>query len=135
VLLDLAAPYLEIADLGDTRAELHKAVDNAVRGLTKSPYGAVMRALLSQIAINPALGDAFRDTVVNSRRNEIARVVERGIDRGDLRPDTDTGIATELLIGPVYYRLVFGGTLNARFSQRVVDAFLFGFSTRAGTAG
>ncbi len=131
MLLDLAAPYLEVADLGDTRAELRKAVDNAVRGLTRSPYGAVMRALLSQIAINPALGDRFRETVVDSRRNEIARVVERGIERGDLRPDTDRGVATELLIGPVYYRLVFGGTLDARFSRRVVDAYLRGFSTRA----
>ena len=131
MLLDLAAPYLEVADLGDTRAELRKAVDNAVRGLTRSLYGAVMRALLSQIAINPALGDRFRETVVDSRRNEIARVVERGIERGDLRPDTDRGVATELLIGPVYYRLVFGGTLDARFSRRVVDAYLRGFSTRA----
>ena len=133
-MLDLAAPYLEVADLGDTRAELRKAVDNAVRGLTRSPYGAVMRALLSQIAINPALGDAFRETVVDSRRNEIARVVERGIERGDLRPDTDRGIATELLIGPVYYRLVFGGTLDGRFSRRVVDAYLRGFSTRPATS-
>ena len=130
VLLELATPFLEIEDLGDTRAELRKAVDNAIRGLTKSPFGPVMRALLSEIAINPALGDAFRDTVVNSRRTEIARVIERGIGRGDLRPDTDRGIATELLSGPVYYRLVFGGALDARFSRQVVDAFLSGFSTR-----
>jgi AcrR family transcriptional regulator len=130
VLLELAAPYLEVAHLGDTRAELQRSVDNAVRGLTKSPYGAVMRALMSQIATNPDLGDAFRETVVDARRSEIARVVERGIERGDLRRDTDGGIATELLIGPVYYRLVFGGTLDGRFSRRVVDAFLRGFSTR-----
>ena len=130
VLLELAAPFLEIADVGDTRAELRTAVDNAVRGLTKSPFGPVMRALLSQIAINPALGDAFRDTVVKARRNEIGRVIERGIERGDLRADTDGTIATELLIGPVYYRLAFGGALDTRFSRRVVDAFLRGFSAR-----
>jgi AcrR family transcriptional regulator len=128
VLLELAAPFLEIPDLGDTRAELRKAVDNAIRGLTKSAFGPVIRALLSQIAINPTLGDAFRDTVVKARRNEISRVVERGVDRGDLRPNTDASIATELLVGPVYFRLVFGGVLDARFSRRVVDAFLRGFA-------
>ena len=131
VLLELAAPFLEIPDVGDTRAELRKAVDNGVRGLTKSPFGPVIRALLSQIAINPALGDTFRDTVVKARRTEISRVIERGIYRGDLRPDTDASIATELLVGPVYFRLIFGGAIDSRFSRRVVEAFLRGFAARA----
>ena len=35
-----------------------------------------------------------------------------GIERGHLRPDGDPAIATELLVGPVYFRLVFGGDLS-----------------------
>ncbi len=128
LLLELAAPFLEIPDVGDTRGELRAAVGSAVRGLTKSEFGPVMRAVLSQLATNPALGEPFRATVVQARRREIAAVVRRGVQRGDLRPGTDPQIATELLIGPVYYRLVFGGRLDRRFAARVVDAYLDGFS-------
>jgi AcrR family transcriptional regulator len=126
LLLELAAPFLEIRDVGDTRRELRAAVDNAIRGLTTSPFGPVIRALLSQIATNPALGDPFRATVVRARRDEIGRVIERGVQRGDLRPGTDPHIATELLVGPVYFRLMFGGRLDAQFANHVVDAFLQG---------
>ena len=130
LLLELAAPFLEIRDVGDTRQELLAAVNNAIRGLTKSDFGPVIRALLSQIAIDPALGDPFRDTVVKARRDEIARVIERGVYRGDLRPDADVGVATEMLVGPVYFRLAFGGALDGRFANRIVDAVLNGFAKR-----
>ena len=129
LLLELAAPFLEIRDVGDTRRELLAAVENAIRGLTRSEFGPVMRALLSQIAIDPTLGDPFRATVVQARRAEIARVIERGVARGDVRPDADAGVITELLVGPVYFRLVFGGRLDRDFANRVVDAVLDGFAS------
>ena len=54
--------------------------------------------------------------------------MRRGIDRGDLRPDADVDIATELLVGPVYFRLVFGGSLDGDLAERVVTAFLDGYA-------
>jgi AcrR family transcriptional regulator len=131
VVLELAAPVLEIPDLGDTRRELLAAVSNVVRGLTKTEFGPVMRALLGQIASNAVFGDPFRATVVQARRREIAGVVRRGVRRGDLREGTDADVATELLIGPVYYRLVFGGRLDGRFAARVVDSYLDGARARS----
>jgi hypothetical protein len=98
-----------------------------MRAVTDTPFGPVIRALLSQIAVNPTLGDPFRATVVQARRDEIGRVIARGIARGDLRPDADPSIATELLVGPVYFRLMFGGDLDDAFAERIVDAVLAGF--------
>jgi AcrR family transcriptional regulator len=126
LLLELAAPHLSVDDTGDTRDELRAVVLNAIRGLTETSFGPVMRALISQIAGNPAIGDPFRETVVAARREQVVQVIERGIDRGDLQPDTDPAVATELLVGPVYFRLVFGGRLDPAFAEQVVDAFLGG---------
>lgn len=128
LLMRLAAPHIGIEDVGDTRAELLAAVTNAMRAVTDTPFGPVIRALLSQIAINPALGDPFRASVVQGRRDEIARVIKRGIRRGDLRPDADLDVATELLVGPVYFRLMFGGDLTQPFAERVVDSVLCGYA-------
>ncbi len=44
--------------------------------------------------------------------------------------DADAGVATELLVGPVYFRLMFGGALDRRFASRVVDAVLGGYEWR-----
>ena len=130
LVLDLAAPHLEIADVGDTRTELRSATRNPLVAITSSPFGPVIRAMLSQIAGNPAIGDPFRAAVVARRRTEIGNVLDRGIARGDLRPDADRSIATELLVGPVYFRLVFGGSLDVDFAERVADAVFAAFATR-----
>lgn len=128
LLAELAAPHIAVAEAGDTRTELLAAVLNPMRAVTDTPFGPVIRALLSQIAVNPTLGDPFRATVVQARRDEIARVIGRGIARGDLRPDADIDIATELLVGPVYFRLMFGGELSRDFANRVVDTVMRGYA-------
>jgi AcrR family transcriptional regulator len=132
LLSELAAPHIAIEDTGATRGELLAAVTNAMGALTDTPFGPVIRALLSQIATDASLGDPFRTTVVGARRLEVARVIARGVARGDLRPDVDVDLATELLVGPVYFRLMFGGELTLDFAERVVDAVLQGYAVRLG---
>jgi AcrR family transcriptional regulator len=134
LLIELAGPHIAIAETGDTRDELVAAVVNPMRALTDAPFGPVIRSMLSQIARNPKIGEPFRATVVQGRRDEVARVIRRGIARGDLRPDVDTEIATELLVGPVYFRLLFGGELTIAFANSVVDAVLPGFRSAAPSA-
>jgi AcrR family transcriptional regulator len=130
VLMDLSTPYLAVPDVGDTRTELLATVLAPMRALTETDFGPVIRALLSEIARNPELGDPFRATVVQARRDEVARVIARGIRRGDLRPDVEPEVATEMLVGPVYWRLMFGGELDAEFAERIVDEVLQGWSMR-----
>ena len=130
VLMELVAPHLPVAETGDTRQELIASIQNPINALTRTPFGPVVRALLSQISINPALGDPFRAAVVRARRQEVTRVIERGIARGDLRADSDVSIATELLVGPVYFRLVFGGELDDEFAVALVDTLLRGYGAR-----
>jgi len=128
LLSQMAAPHIAVEDVDDTRAELLAAVTNPMRAITETEFGPLIRALLSQIASDPSLGDPFRATVVQARRTEVARVIRRGIARGDLRPDAEVDVATELLVGPVYFRLMFGGVLDGDFAERVVDSVLRGYA-------
>ncbi len=130
VLTQLANPHIAVPDVGDTRTELLATVLAPMRALTESDFGPVIRELLSEIARNPELGDPFRASVVQARRDEVGRVIARGIRRGDLRPDVHPDVATEMLIGPVYFRLMFGGALDADFAERIVDEVLQGWSMR-----
>lgn len=126
LLHELAAPFLAIPDSGDTRAELVTVAQSCIGRLTESDFGPVVRAMLCEIAANQAVGDGFRSVVVQARRDEVQRVVERGIARGDLPQSIDPEVATEVLIGPIYFRLVFGGALDREFGEKVVDALLSG---------
>ncbi len=71
----LASPHIAIEATGNTREEMLAAVVNSMLAVTETPFGTVIRSLLSQIATNPALGDRFRATVVAARRDEVARVI------------------------------------------------------------
>jgi AcrR family transcriptional regulator len=130
LLTQLATPHLAVPDVGDTRTELLATVLGPMRSLTETDYGPVTRELLSEIARNPELSDPFRATVIQARRDEVSRVIARGVRRGDLRPDVDPEVATEMLVGPVYWRLLFGGALDYDFAERIVDEVLQGWSMR-----
>jgi AcrR family transcriptional regulator len=128
VLEELTRDALPIADVGDTRLELIAVVEQPMRALTETPFGAVLSGLLSEIATDPRLGEPFRATVVRHRRDQVEAVIDRGIARGDLRPGIERELATELLVGPVYFRLLFAGAnYQPDFAERIVDALLHGY--------
>jgi hypothetical protein len=106
-----------ILDLGDTRAELTAFVDRAVKVLRSTLMGRVMQGLVSELASNPELARAFREQVVAVRVAEIRRLVEKGIARGQRRPDADYELANELLFGQPVMQCAVAETLR-RFSDR-----------------
>jgi AcrR family transcriptional regulator len=130
-MIDLLPSFEDPVDVGDTRRELITFVDSALRAMTARPYSSALQGLASEVATDPELGRVYREQVVEPRREQLAQVVERGIARGDLRPDTDSRLVHELLIGPIYYRLLFSGPpFDRNLGARLVDAVLDGFSVR-----
>ncbi len=129
VLIDMVEQVVSTPDLGDTRAELVTFVDAAVTILGTTLMGRVMQGLVSDLATDPELARAFQDRIVAMRLGEVRRVIQRGIDRGHLRADTDPELAHELLFGPVYYRLLLSGApLDKGLAERIVDAVLPAFT-------
>jgi AcrR family transcriptional regulator len=125
VLLKMVEQIVAVPDLGDVRAELVGFVDGAVRILRDSLMGRVMQGLASDLATDPELGRSFRSQVVAYRVSEVRRVLERAIERGEVRPDIDTDLVHEMLFGPVYYRLLLsGGELDPNFAAGIVDTIL-----------
>src|SRR5215510_5687204 len=129
VMIDMLPGFAEPVDVGDTRKELVTFVDAARKNLSTLPSAPGMQGLASQIASDPELSRVYREQVVEPRREQLRPVIERGIARGDLRPDTDVRLVHELLLGPVFYRLLFsGGPIDRKLSTRVADAILHGFA-------
>jgi AcrR family transcriptional regulator len=130
-MIDMLTTFDDPVDVGDTRKELITFVNSAVRTLGSKPYGPAMQGLVSEVATDPQLAGVYREYVVDPRRRQIQAVIARGIERGDLRPDTDPRLVQELLIGTIYYRLLFSGPPFGRnLGTQLVDAILDGFRAR-----
>jgi AcrR family transcriptional regulator len=130
-MIDMLSSFDDPVDVGDTRKELITFVNSAVRTLGSKPYGPALQGLASEVATDPELARVYQEYVVEPRRLQIQAVIERGIERGDLRRDTDPRMIQELLIGPIYYRLLFSGPpFDRKLGPRLVDAVLDGFRVR-----
>jgi AcrR family transcriptional regulator len=128
---DLVSGLPAPGDVGDTRAELLAFVEPLVTILRSPLMGGVIRGLASEVAENRDLSTAYRDQFIEPRLVQLGLVIGRAIERGDLRPDTDVRLAHELLVGPVFYRLLFSGQpLDDGLGSRVADAVLRTFATQ-----
>ena len=132
VMIDMLPRFANPIDVGDTRKELITFLDSVTKLWASPPYGPAMQGLISEIATEPELGRVYRERVVEPRREQLRPVIERGIARGDLRPDTDLRLAHELLIGPILYRLLLSGPpLDRKLTTSLADAVLESFAPTA----
>ena len=129
VVLEMTREVVATEREGDTRAHLIGLVDTAVGLLRDTIMGRVMQGLASDIATDPQLCGAFREHVTDLRVRRVGEIVQFGIERAELRPDTDPTFLEELLFGPVYHRLLLSGRpLETDLGQRIVDAVLPAFA-------
>jgi AcrR family transcriptional regulator len=130
VLIDMVDDAAAMPEVGDTRAEWVAFVDRTVEILHTTLMGRVMQGLVSDLAADAELAQAYRERVAGRRLADVRRLVERGVARGDLRPDSDPELVTALLLGPIYYRLFLSGApLDDTFGEQLVASVLPGFAT------
>jgi AcrR family transcriptional regulator len=80
----------------------------------------------------PRLMSRYKETVVEPRRDAMRAVIRRGVQTGELRPDTDVEIAMLTLTGAIMAQeKTADGTLDGDFATRLVDGLLLGLSARA----
>ncbi|MCI4675206.1 TetR/AcrR family transcriptional regulator [Candidatus Mycolicibacterium alkanivorans] len=119
-----SADEIPAPDTGSTRGDLI-AIVRAVTAYVSTPAG---RAALHAAAV--PLDDAYPDARAAfwaGRLHALRRVVERGIARGDLRPDTDPGLLLETLVAPVHGRLLFTGEpVDDALAESLVNLVLRG---------
>jgi len=71
-----------------------------------------------------------RDYLV-PRRAAVWEVLQRGVDRGELDPDTDFAFVYDLLIGPLFMRaVVWGQPLTPEAAERSAEVVLAAFAAK-----
>jgi AcrR family transcriptional regulator len=120
---------ITVPDTGSTRADLLHLMRRAVDLYRGSVEAAVMPSLVDAMSRDSELARTVRGGFLSERRAAIGAVLERGIERGDLRPDLDRELALDVLAGALFYRLLItGGPIDERLAEGVVELVLTGFA-------
>lgn len=99
---------IESGDRGSLEADLY-AMGLAGRRLMRHPMvRRIMADLYASMEREPALAAALRPSEAASEK-KVTTLVDRAVARGELPGDIDRRLATDFLIGPLYWRLVVLG--------------------------
>jgi len=114
-----------IGHVGGTPAALSAYLGRLIDNLNSKLYGRIVRGLISDLGVDPELARGFRERVLARRVAAVRELLQRGIERGELRRDLDLEVAVDLLLGPIYFRLLISGEpLNDTFVDRLVRAVM-----------
>lgn len=126
----IAAAYVvadELApkpDVGSLRGDLLAACTKLGRLMNHDVLGRTMRQIVADAPHHPDLA-AMHESFVKDRRQRTFAALQRGIDRGEIRPGIDFEAAVDLLVGPLFYRhMVSRMPVDDAYVEGIVDAFL-----------
>jgi AcrR family transcriptional regulator len=132
-VLEAAGPRIPFPDTGSAREDLRRQIASVIKLYTRTRTGRGLRALLAESQHDPSLAESLRDRFIASRRAEAATVFERAVERGELRPDLDVGVAIDALYGAVYYRLLVShAPLDSAYADTLIGQLFPAFEQRPG---
>jgi AcrR family transcriptional regulator len=84
--------------------------------------GRLVSQILAESQYDPETRTTFRERFFANRYQAIVELVQRGIDSGELSPNIDPGLFSEMLYAPVYQRLLIGHRpLSRTLAKSLVD--------------
>lgn len=121
----VGVPLAEIGDTGSLRGDL-LAYLRATSKLLRHPLASqIVPDLLAEGAREPGLAKVFDDVVEAPRRERAVELLHRAIERAELPPDVDMDVALDILIGPLYWRLmVVRERMRPGHVERLADMLL-----------
>jgi AcrR family transcriptional regulator len=100
----LALHSVDLPESGTLRGDLNALQEKAVAVFTDGDGGFVPR-LIRESGHHPEIADLLH-TVIHTRRLAYHRILGRAIARGELDPDVDQDLIIDMLIGPIWTRLL-----------------------------
>jgi AcrR family transcriptional regulator len=100
------APPGEPPDTGSFAGDTGALAELQQRRLAGTGLLTLVPRVLAEAMSDPELHQAFLDEVVNPLRGLLRLFIERGIERGELRPDLDVEALVDILHATPVYRIL-----------------------------
>ncbi|GGW66330.1 TetR family transcriptional regulator [Streptomyces xantholiticus] len=110
LVLDLvsafAAQGLPAPATGSLYGDVRALLEVAAHALRHPVASQVIPDLLVESARNPEISDAIKAALLDGQRGVAALIVRDAVARGELLESTDADRALDVIVGPLYWRLV-----------------------------
>jgi len=107
--LSAAAARLPVPDTGSVFQDILEHATNLARFMI-TREGSIFLEIIGEGQDDSALAEAYRTRYIQPRRMEVRGILDRGLQRGELK-NLDTALCTDLIYGPIFYRLLVTGDL------------------------
>ncbi|MEU9055043.1 TetR/AcrR family transcriptional regulator [Streptomyces sp. NPDC048384] len=112
---------LSVPDLGDFRAELRFVLTARLDAYRLPGSDRLIAGLIGAAAEAGAARGQYAE-YTERITSETRRILERGVERGDVDPDTDVRAAATLVAAPLIFRLIGEQEMpDARFVETLVE--------------
>jgi AcrR family transcriptional regulator len=129
--LDVAGRELRDPDTGDVARDLRKIAETVISLQKRTVAGPAFIGLIAEAQVSPDTRKAFLAEFAEKRRALTRTVLRRGIERGQLRPDTDVDLVIDVIGGATTFRLLQGhAPLTKMFTGALVTLVLSGCRAR-----
>ncbi|MFE2944844.1 TetR/AcrR family transcriptional regulator [Streptomyces sp. NPDC059255] len=110
LVLDLvsafAAQGLPAPSTGSLHGDVRALLEVASHALSHPVASQVIPDLLVEAARHPEISDAIKAALLDGQRGIAAVIVREAVERGELPGGADADRALDLIVGPLYWRLV-----------------------------
>jgi AcrR family transcriptional regulator len=129
----LALQSVDVPDSGTLRGDLHALLHGAVDTFARG-RGQFVPRLLREAGHHPEIADLLF-TVIHTRRQAYRRVLALAIARGELSPSGNQELLIDLLIGPIWTRLLITrDPITSEYVDSIVETVLVAFDVKPATA-
>lgn len=96
-------------DTGSLAGDIERYLCDLMASMSAPGKRELLAGLLAEAASDAEFGNAFRDTVIGTKRRLVRTMFQRGLARGEVDPETDIEGLIDLVDGPLWYRLMISG--------------------------
>ena len=116
-----------LVDTGTLRGDLVEILRTLAHKMRDTPAGRILPSVMAEASVDPGMREVLIG-FMQDRRDRPRQILLRGVDRGELPPDTDVELILDLLGGTVMFReLLAGHPVGDDEIVRMVDRVLAGF--------
>ena len=118
--------YEPVPDTGSLRGDLKEFCEGVRAKLTSNHGKAMLKSLVAAVDQSPEIVETVQ-RFWRGRRDVGGYLIDRWLRRGVLRPETDADLLVELILAPIYLRVLLpGGPLTEDVLASFIDLALDG---------
>ena len=114
---------LPVFDSGNPRVDITEFLRHMAHTKKPAAFSRVWPRVIGYAAGNPAFAKAFRARIGDGHRVQLTALLQRAVEKGELRAGLDVDMAFDVLLGPILYRRFMQETVPLDLPQHLIDSF------------